>query len=271
MANYRLGQDFQPCSRQRGRFVSASWGEIIFLIFLAIGGQRLQIGPNDRADRPSLSLLGDLARRRPALAQRLLQAFDCHGQANLIPIPEAIGDRLCDAEDLHGDPVDSVGLNLFGQQTICETYQPNGRAFGSRGPVLLTHGEPNFPWQLIGQPVERQGGNEANDALGNPFCGLCQTVVNVEGCIRKLIKSSREPMHLAVPFHAAHGGGCYARLAQLCQAEIVRDMARFEEHWHKALDAWFKDGTDTPGLVMIKVHAERIHYWNGMDDGEVVL
>jgi general stress protein 26 len=55
------------------------------------------------------------------------------------------------------------------------------------------------------------------------------------------------------------------------QAELVRDKAQFKAHWHKALDAWFKDGIDTPGLVMIKVHAERIHYWNGMDDGEVVL
>lgn len=172
---------------------------------------------------PRSGLAGNLAWRRLALAERFLQAFDRHRQANLVPISEAIGDRLCDAENLHGHPLDRVGFNPLRQETICETYQPNGRAFGSRGPVLLAHGEPNLPRQLIGQPVERQGGNEANDALGNPFGGLCQTVVNVERCIRKLIKSSREPKHLAVAFHAAHGGGCYACLAQLCQA---RNAAR---------------------------------------------
>ncbi|MBB6011309.1 hypothetical protein HNR59_000654 [Aquamicrobium lusatiense] len=77
--------------------------------------------------------------------------------------------------------------------------------------------------QLIRQTMKSQGRNEANDALGNPFGGLCQTVVNVEGRIRKLIKSSREPKHLAVAFHAAHGGGCYAGLAQFCHA---RNAAR---------------------------------------------
>ncbi len=46
-----------------------------------------------------LSLPGNLARRRLALAQRFLKAFDRHGQANLVPIPEAIGNRLCDAEN----------------------------------------------------------------------------------------------------------------------------------------------------------------------------
>lgn len=51
----------------------------------------------------------------------------------------------------------------------------------------------------------------------------------------------------------------------------VRDKARFAEHWDKDLDVWFEDGIDTPGLVMIHVKAERIHYWDGKDDGEVVL
>jgi len=39
----------------------------------------------------------------------------------------------------------------------------------------------------------------------------------------------------------------------------------------KDLDAWFKQGVDTPGLTMIKVHAERLHYWDGYDEGELDL
>lgn len=124
--------------------------ELIFLVSLATGGQCLEIGPNDRGDRSSRSLAGNLAWRRLALTQRFLEAFDRHRQANLVPISEAIDDRLCDAENLHGHPLDRVGLNPLRQETICETYQPNGRAFGFRWPVLLTHGEPDFPWQLIG-------------------------------------------------------------------------------------------------------------------------
>ena len=54
-------------------------------------------------------------------------------------------------------------------------------------------------------------------------------------------------------------------------AELIRDKARFAEHWTKDLDAWFKQGVDTPGLTMIKVHAERLHYWDGYDEGELDL
>ena len=55
------------------------------------------------------------------------------------------------------------------------------------------------------------------------------------------------------------------------QAKLVRDKARFAEHWDKELDRWFPQGTDTPGLVLIEVEARRIHYWDGMDEGEIKL
>ncbi|MEO6092751.1 MAG: pyridoxamine 5'-phosphate oxidase family protein [Novosphingobium sp.] len=54
-------------------------------------------------------------------------------------------------------------------------------------------------------------------------------------------------------------------------AELIRDKGRFVEHWTKGLDGWFEGGVDTPGLVLIKVHAERLHYWNGGDEGELTL
>ncbi len=53
------------------------------------------------------------------------------------------------------------------------------------------------------------------------------------------------------------------------RAELIRDKIQFETHWTSGLDRWFKDGIDTPGLVLIKVHAERIHYWDGEDEGEI--
>ncbi|WP_442680426.1 pyridoxamine 5'-phosphate oxidase family protein [Sphingomonas sp. ASY06-1R] len=54
-------------------------------------------------------------------------------------------------------------------------------------------------------------------------------------------------------------------------AELIRDKAQFEQHWTSDLDRWFKDGVDTPGLILIKVHAQRVHYWDGEDEGEVSL
>jgi general stress protein 26 len=55
------------------------------------------------------------------------------------------------------------------------------------------------------------------------------------------------------------------------KAELIRDKAQFEEHWTKDLDDWFKDGVDTEGLVLVKVHASRLHYWDGYHEGEIDL
>mgnify|MGYP001363690816 CR=1 FL=1 len=55
------------------------------------------------------------------------------------------------------------------------------------------------------------------------------------------------------------------------EARVVRDKARFAEHWTPGLDRWFEQGVDTPGLRLIEVHAKRIHYWDGEDEGEVAL
>jgi general stress protein 26 len=55
------------------------------------------------------------------------------------------------------------------------------------------------------------------------------------------------------------------------RAELIRDKARFAEHWTKDLDRWFEQGIDTPGLTLIKVTAERLHYWDGYEEGELRL
>lgn len=53
------------------------------------------------------------------------------------------------------------------------------------------------------------------------------------------------------------------------KGELIRDKARFAEHWCKELERWWPEGIDTPGLTLIKVHADRIHYWDGGEEGEV--
>ena len=55
------------------------------------------------------------------------------------------------------------------------------------------------------------------------------------------------------------------------KGSIIRDKARFAEHWDKSLDRWFPQGPDTPGTTLIQVSATRIHYWDGEEEGEVKL
>ncbi|WP_410216441.1 pyridoxamine 5'-phosphate oxidase family protein [Paracoccus sp. (in: a-proteobacteria)] len=53
------------------------------------------------------------------------------------------------------------------------------------------------------------------------------------------------------------------------EASIIRDKAAFADHWSSDIDRWFPNGIDTPGLALIKVHAVRVHYWDGEEEGEV--
>ena len=55
------------------------------------------------------------------------------------------------------------------------------------------------------------------------------------------------------------------------KATVIRDKARFADHWDPSLDRWFPQGIDTPGTVMLQVTASRIHYWDGEDEGEVAV
>lgn len=55
------------------------------------------------------------------------------------------------------------------------------------------------------------------------------------------------------------------------RASLIDDKARFREHWTSDLDDWFEQGIDTPGLTLIHVEVQRLHYWDGFDEGELVL
>lgn len=55
------------------------------------------------------------------------------------------------------------------------------------------------------------------------------------------------------------------------KAELITDQAAFKEHWDDSMDRWFKQGPATPGIILIKVQAKRIHYWDGEDEGELTL
>ena len=53
--------------------------------------------------------------------------------------------------------------------------------------------------------------------------------------------------------------------------EIIRDKSAFAAHWTKGLERWFDKGIETPGLVLIKVHASRIHFWDGEENGDLTV
>lgn len=46
------------------------------------------------------------------------------------------------------------------------------------------------------------------------------------------------------------------------EAEIIEDSAKARELWNPAVEAWFPDGPETPGLVFLRVDADSAEYWD---------
>lgn len=89
----------------------------------------------------------------------------------------------------------------------------------------------------------------------------------------RLVDDVERDAHVSLAFSQAPGlllgGGLYVAVEG--RADIIRDKTQFEAHWNADLDSWFEQGVDTPGIVMVKVHADRIAYWDGQDQGEIIL
>lgn len=125
--------------------------------------------------------------------------------------------------------------------------------------VLSTHSEGG---QIAGRPMSNNRDVEYDG--DSYYFSLAET--------RTVDDISRDPK-VALAFQGRSGllGRRPLFVAVEGNAELIRDRDQFKAHWTPDLDFWFKDGIDTPGLVLIKVHATRIHYWDGMEEGEIAL
>ena len=54
-------------------------------------------------------------------------------------------------------------------------------------------------------------------------------------------------------------------------AEIVRDADKKRELWMEELERWFDEGPESEDIVLIKVTPTVVEYWNGEEQGELVL
>ena len=89
----------------------------------------------------------------------------------------------------------------------------------------------------------------------------------------RTISDIQRDAEVGLSFTGAAGmlGGPPLFIAVEGRAELIRDKAKFKQHWTKDLDRWFEQGIDTPGIVLIKVRAARVHYWDGKDQGELAV
>lgn len=119
--------------------------------------------------------------------------------------------------------------------------------------MLSTHSESG---EIAGRPMSNNGEVEYDGTSYYFTYDKSRTVADIQKDAKVALAFQGEKS-----FHVAVEG----------QAKLVRDKAEMKDHWTPDLDRWFKDGLDTPGIVMIQVDAARVHYWDGEDDGEVKL
>ncbi|WP_019135836.1 pyridoxamine 5'-phosphate oxidase family protein [Cellulomonas massiliensis] len=63
------------------------------------------------------------------------------------------------------------------------------------------------------------------------------------------------------PVNVAYAGGS-SWVSVSGTAEVVRDVAKQRELWGATAKAWYPDGPESPGLVLVKVHARTAEYWD---------
>lgn len=85
---------------------------------------------------------------------------------------------------------------------------------------------------------------------------------------RKVADIARDPK-VALTFQGSKGlfGKPPLFIGVSGTAELIRDKAQFAAHWNEDLERWFEQGVDTPGMILIKVSAETISYWDGEESG----
>jgi general stress protein 26 len=83
----------------------------------------------------------------------------------------------------------------------------------------------------------------------------------------RTVRDISENPHVSLGF----SGPDWLYVSVVGTATLIRQRATLEKHWLPELKRWFKDGIDTPGIVLIRVQARRLKYWHGEEDAEVTL
>lgn len=52
------------------------------------------------------------------------------------------------------------------------------------------------------------------------------------------------------------------------KATVIKDKEILKEKWIDDLKQWFPDGTETPGICLLKVTSKRVSFWHKDEEGE---
>ena len=144
-------------------------------------------------------------------------------------MPETVGNRLGNAEYLHGNIFDMHGDDIVREKRVRESHYLHRWAHLLRHPVPCTDRHPDRARKLIGELVVNKCRDETDDTLGNAFCGFGQAVICFERRVGQLVEPTRKANNLTSFDHTADRGCGDASLLELAQAY---DPFRIQEFDH---------------------------------------
>lgn len=83
----------------------------------------------------------------------------------------------------------------------------------------------------------------------------------------RTVRDITENPHVNLGFSGAKG----LFVSIIGRAHLIRHKPTMQRHWVPSLNQWFPQGIDTPGVVLVRVEAKRIKYWQEGDEGELRL
>lgn len=103
--------------------------------------------------------------------------------------------------------------------------------------------------------------DEHGKLVGRP---LVAQEVNADGDLWFFTsRSTSQVAHIAVNPHVnVSFSGKSAWVSVAGEAELIDDQRRFRELWNPIVEAWFPEGPETPGLVLIRVESDTAEYWD---------
>jgi hypothetical protein len=131
-------------------------------------------------------------------------------QTYLVPVSEAIDDGLGGEVHLHRHALDPVFLDAGSERGLGEVRDAQGTIRQARPPGLLSDSQPDFKRCLGRQFVKAQGGQQADDAVGDTLANLGQRVVFGDTAAGENIEPSRKTLQPACGTErdSRMSGGC---------------------------------------------------------------
>ena len=115
--------------------------------------------------------------RGAARAPGLAQGFERHIEADLVTEFETVRHGLGGTVNPQGNTLDGVGFDPLMQGEAGETDNPQSNLVRPWTPCLVAEGQPDLMRILRRQAVKIEGGEQADDAVGNLLADLSQRVV----------------------------------------------------------------------------------------------